>query len=246
MVQRIAFDLIASTQDEAIRRVREGADAGLLVVARRQHRGRGRLDHSWVSPDGGLYLSVALKEPAFEPGLVPVGVGAGLAGALEETYGIPALVKWPNDLLVPSGAGSTSKLAGVLVDRVLSPSFGVALVVGVGLNASIERSAFPGPLGGQVAILSERVGRRGPPEELEPIVLGAVERTVARLGTEDGPKAVWESCLARLHGIGGRARVDGRPAGIVRGLARDGALLVEQDGALSPVRSGEVEIEEVS
>jgi len=241
----LRFDLLPSTQDEAIRRVREGASPGLCIVALRQHRGRGRLDHRWDSPEGGLYLSLALPEPKFEPGLVPIGVGAVLAASLSERYGFAAVLKWPNDVLVPSAGRPAPKLAGVLVDRVLSPAFGTAVVVGVGINAASVRSAFPPDLAPRVAILSELAGRTVPPEEVEPVARAAIEGTVERLASATGRTALWQQCRGVLYGVGRPVRVDGHRAGILRDLAEDGALLVEGPQGRTEIRAGDVEVEEV-
>ncbi len=246
MAERLCFDLLPSTQDEAVRRARDGAPAGLVVVARRQHRGRGRLDHSWASPEGGLYLSVVTPEPRLEPGLVPVGVGAGLAGMLAGRYALETAVKWPNDLFARNGDGSFGKLAGVLVDRVLSPALGVALVVGVGVNVSTARSDLPEELAPRVAILQELAGRAVSPDELEPLVTEVIRTTVDRLGTVAGRSEVWSMARGALYGVGRRVRVDGRTAGVLRDLAEDGALLVEGESGIESIRSGEIEVEGIA
>jgi BirA family transcriptional regulator, biotin operon repressor / biotin---[acetyl-CoA-carboxylase] ligase len=246
MAERICFDLLPSTQDEAVGRARAGAPAGLVVVARRQHRGRGRLDHSWASPEGGLYLSMVTAEPRLEPGLVPVGVGAGLAATLAERYPLETAVKWPNDLFARAREGRFGKLAGVLVDRVLSPTLGVALVVGVGVNVTMARSDLPDELAPRVAILKELAGRPVPLEEVEAIVTEVIQGTVERLGSVEGRSEVWSMARRVLYGIGRPVRVDGRTAGVLRDLAVDGALLVEGAQGIERLRSGEIEVEGIA
>lgn len=243
VADRIAFDLLPSTQDEAVRRVREGAAPGLTVVARRQHRGRGRLDHGWVSPLGGLYLSTVVGEPPFAPGLFPLGVGASLSRSLDRKFGVVTAMKWPNDLLVASPGRPARKLAGILVDRVLSPRFGVALVVGIGLNAACERAEFPADLSERVAVLSELCDRKVEPPEVEPIVLEAVGATARRLRSSEGRRELWEESRRLLYGLGRAVRIDGRPGGVIRGLDEDGALLVDHDGELLTVHAGDVVVE---
>ena len=149
----------------------------------------------------------------------------------------------------PPGPGSgwtTRKLAGILVDRVLSPSHGVALVVGIGLNASSDRSAFPSELADRVAILSELCHRTVEPAEVEPVALSAVGSTAHRLATSQGRRELWEESRRALYGVGRAVRVDGRPAGVIRDLDEDGALLIDRGGERSTVRSGEVEVEGLS
>ena len=55
------LDACESTNDEALRRAHAGASHGAAVAAVRQTLGRGRRGHVWVSPPGGLYLSVVLR-----------------------------------------------------------------------------------------------------------------------------------------------------------------------------------------
>lgn len=237
---RVAFDSVGSTQDEVIGRVRAGDGPGLYVVARRQAVGRGRLDHSWNSPEGGLYLSTVVALPAFEPGLVPIGVATTLSSALNTRYAIASWVKWPNDLLVSRPDGRAAKLAGILVDRVGGRDGREVLVVGVGLNAATERAQLPRAEAETVAILTELCGRLVEPEELEPVALGAVGRTVDLLSSIDGARALWGEARRAMRGLGRPVSVDGRPAGIARDLAYDGALVVEQGGERTTLRAGEV------
>ncbi len=242
----MAFDVLPSTQAEAIRRLHGGAAPPFTIVAREQSGGRGRLDHRWSSPVGGLYLSRAVAEPRGPSGLLPVGIGSALSRDLEAGFKVRTSVKWPNDLLAIDGAQVLGKLGGILVDR-LAPRDGPAtLVIGLGLNACPSRSDFPATVVGRVAILSEQVGRPVPPEELEPVALAAVASTVGALSTTEGTRAVWEESRRRLYGVGRPVRVDGRAAGSILGLGEDGALLVEKDGAVSHVRSGEIVVGEGS
>ena len=56
-----AFDRLESTNDEARRLAQQGADAGVVVVAEQQLKGRGRHGRVWHSPPGNLYASVLLR-----------------------------------------------------------------------------------------------------------------------------------------------------------------------------------------
>jgi BirA family biotin operon repressor/biotin-[acetyl-CoA-carboxylase] ligase len=239
---RREYPFLPSTQDEALRLVREGAPEGTVVVARRQGSGRGRLDHAWASPEGGLYLSTIVREPPEAPGLFPVAVGTRLAFGLRSQLGIGCLVKWPNDLLVPGERGPPRKLAGILVDRLPSPALGTALVVGVGLNRATPRSAFPPELHERVAVLDELVG--GPTDErmVESLIVGAVRSAADSLSTRVGHARLLEECRRALYGRGRRALVDGAPSGVIRELGEDGSLLLDRDGERVAVRAGDLTV----
>ena len=66
-----------------------------------------------------------------------MAAAVALAGAVDRVAGVPAMLKWPNDLVV-----GDRKLAGLLAER-----DGDALVVGAGCNVNWER--FPDDLAGR-------------------------------------------------------------------------------------------------
>jgi BirA family transcriptional regulator, biotin operon repressor / biotin---[acetyl-CoA-carboxylase] ligase len=123
------LDEIDSTNTELMRRARGGDSGRVLLVAREQTAGRGRLGRGWVSRAGeSLTFSVGLPlAPADWSGL-SLAVGVSLAESLH-----PAVrLKWPNDLWV-----GDRKLGGILVETAGFGQFGESsryAVVGVGIN----------------------------------------------------------------------------------------------------------------
>jgi BirA family biotin operon repressor/biotin-[acetyl-CoA-carboxylase] ligase len=244
MAVRVVFDEVESTQTEAVRRARDGAPEGTYVVAHTQRSGRGRLDRSWWSPVGGLYLSWVGKLPSAAPGLVPLSVGAELRSTLLREANVPTALKWPNDLLVPGGPLGPQKLVGILVDRVDVPEHPSKVVVGVGVNVATRRSSLPAEFSPHVAILAEISDRSPDLPEVERWVVAALERAVERLEAPSGAAAVVAECRRYLYGVGEPVHVDGRSVGILRDLAEDGAASVEHDGAMVPVHAGDLTVEE--
>lgn len=138
------LDACESTNDEALRRARAGAPHGAAVAAVRQTLGRGRRGHVWVSPPGGLYLSVVLRPGVARECLRAVPVAAGL-GALDACRALGAKaprLKWPNDIVVP-GPDGVRKLGGILVELCLGQrsagAAGDAAVCGIGVNLTRPR-----------------------------------------------------------------------------------------------------------
>ncbi|MCI4357286.1 MAG: biotin--[acetyl-CoA-carboxylase] ligase [Thermoplasmata archaeon] len=243
MAVRVAWNEIGSTQAEALRWARTGAEPGTRVVARRQSAGRGRLDHQWASPTGGLYLSAVTRVPKAAPGLLPLSVGATIRQAIASEFGIESLLKWPNDLVVERSPAGTAKLAGILVDLVNSPTGEARAVVGVGVNVSIDRSAVPSNLSARMAMLSELTTSDPSVASVEPLVWRAIGAAVDRLDAADGPRTVLEDCRLHLFGVGRSVLVDGQSVGRFRSIADDGAATVELDGELSRVLAGSLEME---
>jgi BirA family biotin operon repressor/biotin-[acetyl-CoA-carboxylase] ligase len=234
---------LPSTQTEAVRRAREGAVAGTRVVAGRQTAGRGRVDHTWASPDGGLYVSVILRGPRGRPTLLPLAVGARLRSGLAGRYGVETRLKWPNDLVVP-GPPRTRKLAGILVDRVDTPTLGVAAVVGIGVNVASPPDAYPADVRERVVGLGEL--SNAPPilADVEDLAVRAAESAVLALSTASGASQLLEEIRSALYAVGRPAKVDRTLAGIIRTVGEEGELLLETPSGGVAVHAGDLAVEE--
>ena len=111
-----------------------------VVIAETQTQGRGRGSNSWFSPEGSIAFTITVPEVEIgRLGVLPLGVGAAVTHALRQ-LGVPALVKWPNDVLIDG-----LKVCGILCESSLL--FGTARVyVGVGINVEPVPVAQGSPL----------------------------------------------------------------------------------------------------
>jgi BirA family transcriptional regulator, biotin operon repressor / biotin---[acetyl-CoA-carboxylase] ligase len=128
-----------------------------LLVADHQAAGRGRAGRTWTTPPrSALTVSVLLRPglPVSRLGWVPLLAGLAVVEAIAHVSGVRAVVKWPNDVLVPvpgaqdlPGWGTLRKVAGVLAEVVVSDdaTTGPAVVVGVGVNVSQRAAELPVP-----------------------------------------------------------------------------------------------------
>lgn len=110
--------------------------AGSVVIAETQSEGKGRFGRSWVSPPGGLYLSVLVELPAGRGAppadpltLLPLAAGVAVAQAVRRVAGVPAELRWPNDL-----DWEGRKVAGVLAEVGFRRESPRLAVVGFGVN----------------------------------------------------------------------------------------------------------------
>lgn len=128
------FTEAGSTNDLLLERARQGAPAGTVISADFQSAGRGRRGSPWVAPAGSSVLcSLLLRGAApMPPAHLAILSGVGVANGLH-ALGVPAKIKWPNDLIV-----ADRKVAGILVETI-----GEAVVVGVGVNCAVPEDAFP-------------------------------------------------------------------------------------------------------
>lgn len=104
-----------------------------LVLAARQSGGRGRLGRTFVSPQGGLYMSMAFSEEGIaENGLLITAAAAVAVCRVLDLYTEEkAQIKWVNDVYL---AGK--KVCGILTEAVTNAQTGRIenVVVGIGLN----------------------------------------------------------------------------------------------------------------
>ncbi|MDE1769110.1 MAG: biotin--[acetyl-CoA-carboxylase] ligase [Thaumarchaeota archaeon] len=131
------FNTIDSTQNFALKLSQKPHENGSVIIAERQTKGRGRLNRKWVSPKGGIWLSILLR-PNFEleqTSLFPMITSLALSIAIEKTLKIKPELKWPNDLMIKG-----KKVAGILIDVVIESNKIDYLVIGVGINFKIQPS----------------------------------------------------------------------------------------------------------
>ena len=246
MIPREYHDLLPSTQTRAVELVRAGAPEGTRVVAGAQAAGRGRLDHRWDSPPGGLYLSVAIRLPPAHPTLFPIALGTALAEELRDRFSAPLRLKWPNDLVVVEGRHVVRKLAGVLVDRIPSPGGGEMAVAGVGVNVVVPSESPPPELAGRVAWLSEFAAQPPKLRDVEECVVAAAFEAAHSLARPEAVEAVRARCRASLFGVGRTATVDGHLRGTIHALGDEGELWIVTDDDRVAVTAGDLKIEELS
>lgn len=133
----IVKDEVASTNDVMKSLAMEGEAEGLVVTAKTQLAGRGRMGRSWSSPEGGLYLSVLLrpKVPVEDMLRLTVLACVPVAETIEEASGCKVSVKWPNDVEIGG-----RKVAGLLVESVSKGSDIAYMVLGIGVNLNVEQA----------------------------------------------------------------------------------------------------------
>jgi BirA family biotin operon repressor/biotin-[acetyl-CoA-carboxylase] ligase len=224
-------DSIGSTNDRA----RELAGQGrtdVVVLADEQTGGRGRLDRTWRSPSGGVWLSILVRPalPAASASLYTLAGAVATARAARES-GVEASIKWPNDVVV-----GDDKLAGVLTEMEGEADRVSWLVVGVGVNANVDPAAVSSD-GGATSLQAQG----GKPVDRRRFTQRLLETFDRFQRDPDGILPAWRELAVTL---GRRVRVE-TPRGSVEGTAVDvtetGALLVETETGRHTVTAGDCE-----
>ncbi|MDR0504497.1 MAG: biotin--[acetyl-CoA-carboxylase] ligase [Bifidobacteriaceae bacterium] len=147
-------DLLAGAGDCPAASHQRPFEHGTVLIADSQTAGRGRHGRVWQTPPGAaLLLSLVLRPPSVTRHRLtwlPLLTGLAVARALDAWLPTPAMLKWPNDVLVclPDGPelatwGRRRKLAGILVE--VAPGNNAGVVVGIGLNLTQQPGQLPVP-----------------------------------------------------------------------------------------------------
>lgn len=130
MKQVIELDEIDSTNDFCKRFPKE---ADLIVIAKRQTKGKGTKGRSFVSDEGGLYVSVMTRRKGFNfANTFSIMINACVAVCNTVKYfNINPTVKWANDVLV-----NGKKICGTLIENHLGADNVCLSIVGIGLNVN--------------------------------------------------------------------------------------------------------------
>jgi len=234
-MELVTYSNIASTQDTARQIALDGHLLPFAVIAETQSAGRGRRGKSWDSPQGGLWLTLALAVPSPETIRQSAMVAAhAVASVVLTETGVRTLVKWPNDLLV-----KRRKVCGILAETLVQ-SGTTTLLVGIGLN--VNNTVTPDQLP-HVTSLRGELGRTIDVQSLCASILNMVALDISSLILRgfDIFSPWMDANLALRDELVTVEFNDKRESGRVTGLSRTGALLLKNpDGSLTEVDAGSV------
>jgi BirA family biotin operon repressor/biotin-[acetyl-CoA-carboxylase] ligase len=241
VVRHVSFNVIDSTNAEAMRRAAAGERGPLWIVAARQSAGRGRQGREWESGPGNLYATLLLTLPvppdvaaqtSFVAALAVFDLAAGVLGSADKLA-----LKWPNDVLLDG-----AKLSGILIETVAHDAAGrttVAIGMGVNLVHAPEQTRYG------ATSLAEHAGHVAPDEAFARLA-AAMGARLADWDDGRGFAVIRRDWTARAAGLGRRASVtmgERTVVGDFTGLASDGALLLsEPGGQVHVIHAGEVSL----
>ena len=241
--QAYYFDSLDSTQNQALKMAGDPANDGSVIIAEKQTGGKGRSGRKWVSPEGGIWLSLILY-PKFDISittLFPIASALALSKAIEQVFKISPELKWPNDLTIKS-----KKLAGMLVDVSLESNKIEKLVLGVGINfdvdvKGIEKTLKKTPNFYGVASLGEHK-KEVKASYLVQVFFIELEKIYESLNKKDIKKIISE-WTERSSTIGKEIEIDtvnGKIKGKAIKIDDDGALVINSNNKMTKIIAGDI------
>lgn len=233
------FKEVDSTNDVAKYLAEEGAEEGTIVIAEIQNRGKGRRGKTWISPPGGVWMSIILRPdiPPFNAPQLTLVTGVAVAETLQKECNLDVGIKWPNDILI-----GNKKVCGILTEVNASIEKVNYVVVGIGIDMNVDVPLLPPDL---------QKGATSLKNELNTEINGAIlvqkfllefETIYNEFKAGKFPEILkeWRS-LSKTIGNNVEVRTRGKTIrGEAVGINKEGILILElEDGSLRKIISGE-------
>lgn len=233
-----------STNEEAKKIAREGAEEGTIVVAEEQITGHGRLARGFYSPFAkGIWFSLILRPKFFpmEASKCTLLAAVGVCRGIRRMGLADAGIKWPNDILVHG-----KKLVGILTLMSASMEKIDYIIMGIGINTGIKKNEFPEDFReGATSFLNEGINVSC--KDLLAAILGELEKEYS-IAQDEGFDKVLDDWRALSVTLGQEVRVifgDDSYTGKAVDIDRDGCLLVNTGSEVKRVIAGDVSIRPV-
>jgi len=234
------FDTLDSTNKEILRQAKDGAKEGLVVVAKQQSAGKGRLGRDWLTIDHALAMSVLVRPriPTLDVPKLSLVTAVAVCDALS-IFTPNVGIKWPNDLLIDG-----KKVCGILTEM-QRDSHGLAVVLGMGINVEAPES-WDQNMRTPPTSLNQHSTRLIHKDDVLQAILESLDIWYARF-IEQGFQPVllaWEKAhIANQKTV---SVYDGNHyiQGTALGLATDGALRLLVNGVEQRIIAGDVSLME--
>jgi len=128
---------------------------GMVIIAEEQTGGVGRMGRAWVSPSGGIWVTVVLKPhiPIDRVFMITMAGSVAVARAIRREFDLGALIKWPNDIFI-----GNKKVAGILLELSAEADSVHYCLLGMGIDVNVPLNQFSPALQKDITSISTELG----------------------------------------------------------------------------------------
>jgi len=213
-----------STNDEMLSRIRiKDEQEGFILYTDNQIKGKGQRGNAWLSEPGqNLLFSILLKPKSLQIGhshYLNLIAGLAVCHTLDQLFNLNTELKWPNDVYI-----NDRKIAGILVETVLSGHLVDDAVIGIGLNVNQSHFALPSATSVQI-----ETGSKTDRESLLESVVSGIEAQYLFLKSQayDKIKAAYYQKMRWRGELHEFKDINGVFEGEIIGIDETGRLLVK-------------------
>jgi BirA family transcriptional regulator, biotin operon repressor / biotin---[acetyl-CoA-carboxylase] ligase len=243
------YQTVESTQTIALSLAEQETDNlhGTVIVSEHQTKGRGRMGRSWISPPGGIWLSIILKPKIKNSQItvLPLLSALSVCDVIKKMTKLNARLKWPNDVVIDG-----RKVSGILLDLSTTADKIDFVVIGIGVNVNIDIKKINSDIVKSAgfyditSLQNELHGKEIEKFDFIRLLLENIERYVFQLENEGAREIIKKS--KKISDTLGREVIVKRSNEILQGVAvdmdeNDGFLIIETPyGCIHKVVSGDV------
>ena len=231
------LDIIDSTNSYAIN-LRESKDfkEGLVITTNFQKKGQGQRGSIWESQKGKNILlsavfefNISIKKQFDICKLVSLSLIKLLSN-----LNIYAKIKWPNDILV-----SNKKIAGILINNIISNDLISYSVIGIGLN--VNQHVFNKYIPMATSIFLE-TGLQNNIEEMQYKLLEQIKFDIVNYFESKNNSSKYLDFLYRINKVSCFESGSQKFNGVIRGVEDSGLLIVETENEIIKFNTKEIKI----
>ncbi len=233
-------DEILSTNSELLSSKQKYKKSGIVLLAEKQIKGKGRKDRTWQSAKGAnLTFSILFTKDLLEDikiNHVNLIASLSVSTSIENLYQLRTELKWPNDVLI-----NKKKVAGILIESSIKGSKIERVVVGIGIN--LNQIVFQGEFNIPPTSLKLETGLNIDREIMLAEILNIFEEYFLRLSRNQD--AILKDWRDKCKMIGDKINVsDGEKikSGIFYDIDSDGFLLLKRNDAIEKIHFGDVSL----
>ena len=212
---------------------------GTVIIAEEQTGGVGRMGRSWISPAGGIWITIVLKPrvPVDHIFMITMAASVAIARAIRKEFELGALIKWPNDIYI-----GKKKIGGLLLEMSAEADVVNYCLLGIGIDVNNPIKDFTAELQRDITSISAEVGHEVDRASFLARILREFENRyqLVESGEYDAITQEWKSLSATLEKRVRIRTLKNSFEGEAIDINEFGALIVRKDnGKLERVIAGD-------
>lgn len=222
----IEFEEIDSTNEYC---KRENFAEDVIVIAKRQTAGRGTKGRSFISDEGGLYITTVRHyknlhaEKAFQ---IMINSCVAVCKTLE-SFSIKPQIRWANDVLVGG-----KKICGTLIENTFGGNKIVRSIVGMGINVN---NTIPSDLKEIATSITQHVSAKISVDDVKDLLIQNLQKDFSINDYKEYINYFDSTVLLKTE--------NSERLVTVLDVSNDGRLIAEEaDGTVSKISSAEVSL----
>ena len=235
-IKVVCKETTLSTNLDVIEHVKEYNEQ-CVYIAEEQTKGRGRIGHDFVSPKGGIYMSLYVDIKSIQEkdiSLITPIAAVAVAKAIYKNLNKQVDIKWINDLLYKD-----KKVCGILAEAIVSDNTIQGIVIGIGIDLKIDTLSLDDGLKDIVGTLLEKDEEMGSKEALISDIINNIYYLISKLPDIEFLNYYRSHCVTIGKDISYYINNE-KHFGRAIGVLNNGMLQVEESTGVRVLDSGEV------